>query len=29
MCDSEVKYLSTALYKDAAANVYEWKGRRT
>lgn len=29
MCDSGVKYLSTALYKDAAANAREWKGRRT
>jgi cysteine synthase A len=28
MCDSRIKYLSTALYKDAAANVREWKEPR-
>jgi cysteine synthase A len=27
MCDSGIKYLSTALYKDAATNVREWEGQ--
>lgn len=26
MCDSGIKYLSTALYKEAATNVRTWKG---
>ena len=28
MCDSGIKYLSTALYKDAAVNVRKWKEPR-
>lgn len=28
LCDSGIKYLSTALYKDAAASVREWEGPR-
>ena len=28
LCDSGIKYLSTALYKDGATTVREWDGKR-